>query len=213
MNSWPMAFFCFFFGGKKLHDLCQVHAIDETDDRWQSMLIDINRYQLIDWYWKLMGNQWGESLSIVIDFQYFSIYWLSSISIDWHTFPSIDINSHRIFLFVIIDCSLIGNINLLILIDIGWRWLKSLIDYGHLHTPDSMNGCWTFHKGPERGKFRQATRPWNSDTTATIWRQATTRCWEFPTVKLIRDEQTANSVFSPVSTAKLTLRAKKRSRR
>ena len=38
---------------------------------------------------------------------------------------------------------------------------------------------------------------------------------EFLTAKqyCIRDEQTANSVFSPVSTAKLTLRTKKRSRR
>ena len=56
--------------------------------------------------------------------------------------------------------------------------------------------------GPVRGKFRQATRPWNSDARARKWRQATTRCWEFPTAKLIRNEPTANSVFSHVSTAK-----------
>ena len=34
--------------------------------------------------------------------------------------------------------------------------------------------CMSFysHKGHERGKFRLATRPWNSDTRATKWQQA-----------------------------------------
>ena len=116
-------------------------ATNETDDQWQSMLIDINL--LIDWYWKSMGNRWGERLwlSIVIDLQYLSTdcHWSA---IDWHWFPSMDIythlmdfDSHRIFLLI---WFVTGNINRLT--DIDWQWLKSTIDYNRLHTPSKRDG-------------------------------------------------------------------------
>ena len=52
-----------------------VSKIDRIDNQWESISINTNRYQLIDWYWWSMTNQWQRFvwLSIGIDYRYQSI--------------------------------------------------------------------------------------------------------------------------------------------
>ena len=54
----------------------------------------------------------------------------------------------------------------------NWVWKFSQVEEGRKRPDLQWHGAL---QGPVRGKFRQATRPWNSDMGATKLRQATTR--------------------------------------
>ena len=81
----------------------------KIEHRKTNRSIDINRYQLVNWYWLILVNRWSVDSHIKLSANYIDFHQLAMLI--WLLFHLKVIES------CLIDCSSISNINRLIIID------------------------------------------------------------------------------------------------
>ena len=113
----------------------------------QSISIDINRYQLVNWYWLVLVNRWLIDSHIKLSANYIDFHQLAMLI--WLLFCL------KVTESSFIDCSSISNIYRLIVID--WYQLASILtdwQFHRLRTPSciehfhvtSLPPCWRAKK-------------------------------------------------------------------